>query len=68
MLNKPHITDTESKIWTKCLDSDERGYIAEFFFSNPWFIFHLLSENYADGRKLPEFRCGSIPEFFGILY
>jgi hypothetical protein len=31
MLNKPYITDTESKIWTKCPDSDERVHNAGNF-------------------------------------
>jgi hypothetical protein len=31
MLKKPHITDTESKIWTKCPDSDARVHNAGNF-------------------------------------
>jgi hypothetical protein len=50
MLNKPQITVTELKIWTKCPDSAERGYKAGNFFANPWFFFHFLPDNYADHR------------------
>jgi hypothetical protein len=45
MLNKPHITDTESKMWTKCLDSVARVHNAGNFLYNLNF-FHFLPEKY----------------------
>jgi hypothetical protein len=39
MLNKPHITDSKPKIWTKCPDLDARVLMQEIFCENLFFFF-----------------------------
>jgi hypothetical protein len=48
MLNKPHITDTESKVWTKCPRLRWTRLQSRKFFVKSLFFFHLLPENYAE--------------------